>query len=405
MNTRKIRILVVVLAIVSLAWASYPGTPEVPYTGTYSRQYITNGVWTKAQSIKWNSDGVWWMRNNVWSEVFDQTADCTSNSPAGDKLRPIYVVTDIPNNGGSSFNDCDGPLPNINEEFELYLNPNSIGAETPYVYEVKWQCNGANISGEVNITFEMDLFGGKYWLDKKVYAIEPCTGPATAPAMIESQSPQQPGSGGEDDKTSITGEPLPKKETELLWSVQSSDDTYKYHVLRTDQGKTRVRLLVDFHRPGIFERYRELNASLINTLQRNDRPIKIVVTFSSPVSVIEAQEIVEQSGMTILSYGSSGRGASNRLTFVYSFPESGLIEGTPDVPGVQIDGIMVLTGIVKRDIDKLVSLANNPRVALVDVIYDTIRRDVEAALGQSVELDQIGITTPAWHIAAREITP
>lgn len=162
---------------------------------------------------------------------------------------------------------------------------------------------------------------------------------------------------------------------------------------------------MDFHRPGIFERYRELNASLINTLQRNDRPIKIVVTFSSPVSVIEAQEIVEQSGMTILSYGSSGRGASNRLTFVYSFPESGLIEGTPDVPGVQIDGIMVLTGIVKRDIDKLVSLANNPRVALVDVIYDTIRRDVEAALGQSVELDQIGITTPAWHIAAREITP
>lgn len=406
MKTRKIRILLIALATASLAWQSYPNTPEVPYTGTYSRQYITNGVWTKAQSIMWDSNGVWWIKNNAWSEVFDQTADCTTNSPTGDKLRPILVVTNIPNNGGSSFDDCDGPNPNVNEEFELYLNSNSIVAQTPYVYEVKWQCNGSNISGEVNITFEMDLFGGKYWLDKKTYSIGSCTGPAAAPAATEIQNPQQLEQSVEGDGTiSATSEPLPEKKDELLGGVQDPTDTYKYHVVRTRQGKTRVRMQVDFHIPGVFERYKELNASLISAPYEINRPTKVVVTFASPASVAEALEVAKQIGMTVRSYGSSGRDASGQLSFVYSFPESQSIEGLPDVQGVQIDGIMVLTGIIEHDADKLASLTRNPRVALVDVIYDSIQRDVEAKLRHSVELDQIGITTPAWYIAAGEIKP
>ncbi|HLF24811.1 MAG TPA: hypothetical protein VJG32_00625 [Anaerolineae bacterium] len=130
-----------------------------------------------------------------------------------------------------------------------------------------------------------------------------------------------------------------------------------------------------------------------------------VITFAIPVSLAEAQEVVKQTGMTVLSYGSSGRDISNQLSFAYSFPQSGMIAGLPDVQGIQIDGIMVLTGIVEHAADNLEFIADNPRLALVDVIYNTISQDVETALGYPVELDQVGITTPAWYIAAGEIRP
>ncbi|HLF24812.1 MAG TPA: hypothetical protein VJG32_00630 [Anaerolineae bacterium] len=278
MKTRKIHFLLIALALVSLAWQSYPGTPEVPYTGTFSKEYIPNGVWMKAESIKWNSGGVSAMKSNVWSELFDQTADCTTSSPTGDKLYPILVATNLPNTGARTFDDCVGPAPDVQEEIELYLNTNSIVAGTSYYYNVKWQCNTSSDNGEVNITFEMDLFGGKYWLDKKLYSIYSmggCTGPA-APAPNAALDSSGLESAVEDQFSSDTSRPPLEEQDKPLWSVQDPNDTYSYRVVRTRHGKTRVRMQVDFHTPGVFEQYKALNLSLVDTLREREQPTLVV---------------------------------------------------------------------------------------------------------------------------------
>lgn len=403
MKTRMTGVLLIILVIISLAWQQYPNTPEVPYTGVYSKASIYQGIETRARTVKWNANGVWWMQHNVWAEVFDQTADCTVNSPMGDKLIPNYVSTNIPLNGQPlAYDDCDGPNPNVNEELEISLNSNSIVAESTYTFDVGWLCNASNINGEVNVTFEMDLAGGKYWLDKKTYNITSCL--ALAPDSRQTQD--QPGLiKVEGAKMANVSEPNPQRGNRLLWSAQDPTNTYTYYVIKTDQGKTRVRVQVNFHVPGVFERYRELNAALLNMPQGINQPTKAVVTFVSPISTVEAQELVKQTGMTVLAYGASGRDAPGRLFFVYIFPQSQAIEGIPSIDGVQVNGIMLLTGMVGRNTDTLASLARNPQVALVDVIYDTIKRDVEAKLGHPIEWSQIGVTDPAWYIAGGEIKP
>lgn len=402
-TTRMTCILLMILVIISLAWKQYPNTPEVPYTGVYSKVSIFQGLETRARIVKWDADGVWWMQHNVWAEVFDQTADCTANSPTGDKLIPNYVGTNIPLNGQPlAWDDCDGPNPNVNEELEISIKSDSVVAEFAYNFDVGWLCNSSSISGEVNITFEMDAFGGKYWLDKETYSMTSCL--ALAPSSTQTQDPSELNN-VEDAKTGSASEANPQRGNRVLWSTQDPTSTYTYYVIETDQGKTRVRVQVDFHVPGVFNRYRELNASLLNAPQGIDQSTKAVVTFASPISTIEAQELVKRTGMTVLAYGASGQDASGRLFFIYIFPQSQAIEGIPNIEGVQVDGIMLLTGMVERNTDVLASLARNPQVALMDMIYETVKRDVEARLGYPIEWDQIGVTDPAWHIASGEIKP
>ncbi|MGI0015703.1 MAG: hypothetical protein ACREBU_19990, partial [Nitrososphaera sp.] len=141
---------IVTAAFALIAWEQ--SIPASPYTGTYSRQYLSTGVRSNGRSIKWNTTGVNEIKNNIWIEFFDQTADCTSNSPNGDKLYPDYVVISLPDNGVFAYNDCDGPLPNVSEEVEVQVNSGSVVAETAYQYDVVWRCNSRNQSGEINIT-------------------------------------------------------------------------------------------------------------------------------------------------------------------------------------------------------------------------------------------------------------
>ncbi len=169
-------IRIAVLAIVALAIIAWgPSITESPHTGTYSQQALSTGLRTNARSMQWNVAGVNAIQTNGWVEYFDQTADCVGSPKVGDKLYAQYAVTDIPNNGAFSSNDCDGPNPNVNEEIELDMGGGAaLWAGLNYQYDVVWHCNNVPISGEVNITFELGTVWSKDNLDKEVYSISSC---------------------------------------------------------------------------------------------------------------------------------------------------------------------------------------------------------------------------------------
>ena len=122
---------------------------------------------SKAYNVKWSQTAINNMKWDGTDEWLDQTADCTSNSPGGDKLRIGSYSTNIPNFGLSMFDDC-GNIPGYREEAELTLNAHSISSTTNYWFQMQWDCVYGGASGEINISFEANSFSHD-WLDKVNY--------------------------------------------------------------------------------------------------------------------------------------------------------------------------------------------------------------------------------------------
>ena len=142
---RKSTIRVGILLIVMLALVAWqPNNNEAPYTGSYSVSYPTSGeVRSNATSVKWTSTAISNMDGDVNAEYLDQTADCTTDSPEGDKLYPLYVTTNIPDRGVSRTTIVEtAPGGRVSMKRLSYINEDSLTAGTSYYYNITWDAMG-----------------------------------------------------------------------------------------------------------------------------------------------------------------------------------------------------------------------------------------------------------------------
>lgn len=396
---RKSTIRVGILLIVMLALAAWqPNNNEAPYTGSYSVSYPTSGeVRSNATSIKWTSTAISNMDGDVNAEYLDQTADCTTDSPEGDKLYPLYVTTNIPDRGVYSYNDCGNSAgrPSVNEEVELHINEDSLSAGTSYYYNITWGCNGAPLSGDVNISYETGL--AHDWLDKISYSCSSARSSSTNQVQLSEIS-----SSSEMVTTqhSASFSPEAQRTTNYLEEVvqEIEREHFAYEVVRTEAGDVRVRADVEFEDPYAFEAYRQYNRNLATQLVTHDRPMQVVLTFSSPLGTEEAQQLVEGAGVKVLVYGAFGTTQDGEIIATYVWPRTDKIEFLPAIEGVAQAGIMTITGIV--DSSQIRVLESNSRVVLADVVGNQIQQEVVSSLDETVELEQVGMPNPAWQIFA-----
>jgi len=379
-----------------VAWQ--PNNNEAPYTGSYSVSYPTSGeVRSNATSVKWTSTAISNMDGDVNAEYLDQTADCTTDSPEGDKLYPLYVTTNIPDRGVSPYNDCGNSAgrPSVNEEVELHINEDSLTAGTSYYYNITWGCNGAPLSGDVNITFETGI--DHDWLDKISYS---CSSVRPSSISQIQSSEFSSWSGMVTTQHSASFSPGTQRTTSNLdEAVQEIErEHFAYEVVRTEAGNIRVRVDVEFENPQAFEAYRQYNRHLATQLAAHSRPTQVVLTFSSPLRAEEAQQLVEGAGVKVLAYGAFGTTEDGEIVATYVWPRTDKIQFLPAIDGVTTAGVMTITGIV--DSSQIRVLENNSRVVLADVIANQIQQEVALSLDEPVELDQVGMPNPAWQIFA-----
>lgn len=122
------------ITVFAAAWGNHP---EAPYQGQYIYWTTSGpGVVSYAYGMKWTQDAIDDMKWDGNTEVLDQTADCTNDSPGGDRLHTQSSSSNIPNTGINGYNDCG--VYQWFEESELKINPHSLNTSTQYWQSVNW---------------------------------------------------------------------------------------------------------------------------------------------------------------------------------------------------------------------------------------------------------------------------
>jgi hypothetical protein len=165
------------------AWAPYAGELVWIYPGEFGPESV-------AYEMKWSQMALTIMRG--WPQtdaILDQTADCTANSPDGNKLSAAWSFTNIPHYSVYSKNDCPwwdpwGPK----EEVEMQMKTSNMQADYSYMWTVVWRPERSAASGEINITAQRDQSEWQ-WLDKTLYSY----GSGAAVANFSKISPKSKG--------------------------------------------------------------------------------------------------------------------------------------------------------------------------------------------------------------------
>lgn len=366
-----------------VAWTRiYAGTP---YTGVFWLSSIPNGMRSNLRNVVWDTTGVNEIKNNGYFEEYDQTADCVGSPKVGDKFKANTVVTTMPNTGVFAYNDCDGPGPNVNEEVELALNSNSVVAGTNYQYDVNWICNQTNISGEVNVTFEyINIY--RDWNTKSQYY---------GWCGIGLQSVTNSGDNWNSERLSTPNHAL-------VYETSPQTSALHYKVLRSTDGFLRARAFTEFQDG---ESLRALHLSNIQLLESRKKSssdqIFAVVTLYKGITSDQLLELLDKSGLQIVSYGAFGYNLDNQQVAVYMWPENNKNVALPNEDGVEYYGIYTFSLIGSpADFDYLLS---TNEVALLDLTANQIQEDIQTKLGEAIELTQIGVPNPAWQIVAGEL--
>lgn len=399
MKTKKftsifVSVFVLLLSIVVSVYAAWGyGGEEAPYTGELTEWQISGpGIASYAYDMKWTESSIANMKFDGTNEWLDQTADCTVDSPGGDRLHPTSMTTNIPNYGAFNYNDCGNPT--WKEEYELKINPYSLSETTTYNQYIEWNCAYGGALGDINISMEPSSLGHE-WLDKTSYNCGSSTSSANK-YLINAFS-----SNASNTSKIITGE----GKSELLRDAENG--IFSYQVVRTSGDNLRVYSDVDFRDEQILAAYQFENRKQLDTLLSNEvqnSQLLVVVTFSTPLSIEEAQDLVQTAQMEVVSYGIFGR-IGDEVVSTYKTPLSNSIEDISLAENateneVVYDGVMTITGFVNQNGLKVVS--NHQAVSLLDLTAHSIQSELND-LGETIELENFAIPNPAWLIYSGEI--
>jgi hypothetical protein len=163
----SLAVIGLLFTIVGVALAWDPIFPSSPYTGNYWLVTTSENQVATADNIRWDSTGIGYMRSDS-NPRLDMTADCTPDNPGDDQLDYVVAYSDIPNQGVTVWDDCGAFW--IREEVELWIDAQSVGAETNYYYQVHYRKNEWGVSGAINLTYQRDNEPKWNWLDKVLYS-------------------------------------------------------------------------------------------------------------------------------------------------------------------------------------------------------------------------------------------
>jgi len=386
-NFKKTSLVIGMLMAMFVLVAWSPNHQQAPYNGVYSRNYPSPAqVRSNGQDIKWSQYAIDAMNNDSNTEYFDQTADCSANSPGGDRLSVHYIVTTIPNSGAFSYNDCGSS--SAKEELEITITSNSLNDQHPYTFDVVWLCQTTSASGEINISFEPQNFGTSAqthdWLDKVYYACN------QGPNSNANSQARQSGS-----LNSSSTQMIEKKEPTLA-RIIGENQAYSYELQENKEGSLQARVNLDFASKGVLENYISHNKHLLSNLVSQNERIVATITLNSPISEDEFAQLIDQTNSDVISYSVFGQNESGETVSAYIWPQEREGNELLAAENIQIDGIMAATIYV--DSNELNSLKNNQQIALLDLVANEIKAEIELTQNKLIELDEIFVPSPAWEI-------
>jgi hypothetical protein len=126
------------------------------------------------------------------------------------------------------------------------------------------------------------------------------------------------------------------------------------------------------------------------------------VTFQSPISIVEAQRLVDATSLRLEQVTFVGRSTEGQLYSgstlndgAESMIRMGALESLWKEKKIQLDGVMVIEGILSRS-DALQILLEAPQVYLVDVTADFVLQEIRTA--GITNLQGIVVPSPYWQL-------
>lgn len=338
------------------------------------------------------------------SPRIDITADCTNGR--ADQLHVINWFSNLPGRSFQSWDDCGNIF--IKEEGEIFFDKNSIStAVTNYEADVIFQKRLATASGEINHTYQRSSGS-----DPKVCGSGPCGDPNhdwLAKSLYINYNFSQwvpPNTGW--TWTSLFGasrayaSASPTHNDQDAWNLSSPDAPFSIQVAR-DGKRARVYIEADFSDPVVLQSYLQWNASRARVLPTNGpSPVYVKVTFRTPVSIAEAQNLIDAVGLNLQQTtfvvqdkegkphngGTLSDGASSVIHL-------GALQSIFEEKEIKLDGVMVIEGLVKRS-NALQTLLAAPQVYLLDVTADFGLQKAREA-GQA-NIQGIVVPSPYWGL-------
>lgn len=391
------------ITIPVLAWFDREYDGYLPGAPSNGRLGYTHGADVRAWTLEMRWNTTYYVRRDN-SPRIDITADCDSGTGA-DHLDVVSYSSNLPGKSFQRWNDCGSIF--VREEGEIFFDKNSISTtRTDYEATVIFQKKNPRVGGgAIDHSYQRssgpdskvcgsicgDL--NHDWLAKSLFD--------ASYNFIRFEPPKAGWTARLGTLRTYASE-LPAWEKQDTFTFAQPNVPFTVQVAK-DGRHTRAYVEVDFSNHIHLQAYVRWNTDQAKLLSTNlDRPIYVKVTFRSPVSIIEAQKLVDAIGLRLEQTTFVGRNAEgqpyNGSTFsdgVDSVIRLGELESLWQEKKIQLDGVMVIEGFLTHG-DALQMLLETPQVYLVDVTTEFALREIEAA--GITNIQGIVVPSPYWEL-------
>jgi len=409
---RKIQLIV---ATVLVLMVFLMGNLSIPILAWFDRNYegyllgapsngrlgYTHSGYVRAWTLdmRWNT--TYYVRRDN-SPRIDITADCDSGTGA-DHLHVINWFSNLPGKSFQSWSDCGKSW--IKEEGEIFFDKYGISTSvTNYEADVIYEKKLSTANGAIDHSYQRSS-----GLDPKVCGSGPCGDPnhdwlaktVYVNYNYDHFEPPEAGWTGILGSKAYASGPLISKEQDML--ILSFLGAPFIVQVAKDGEHIRAYLDVDFSERANLQSYVRWNAVRAQMLSANlKNPIPVKVTFRSPLSIAEAQTLVDSTGLNLEQTTFVGRNKEGQpysggtlSDGVDSTIRLGALESIWKEEGIKIDGVMMIEGVLSQG-DAIQMLLRAPQVYLVDVTADFALQEVKAA--GVINLQGIVVPSPYWWL-------
>lgn len=398
-----ILLVLVGIAIPALAWFDREEDGYLQGAPSNGRLGYTHGADVRAWTLEMRWNTTYYVRRDN-SPRIDVTADCDSGTGA-DHLHVINFSSNLPGKSFQSWNDC-GNI-SIKEEGEIFFDKNGIStSRTDYEATVIFQRkNPRTGNGAIDHSYQRSsgpdpkvcgrICGDPNhdWLAKSKFDAHY--------NFIGFEPPKAGWTAWLGASRAYASELLVSEEQDVFTLSQPSVP-FIVQVVK-DGEHTRAYLEADFSDRASLQSYVQWNAAQARMLSANlEHPVWVKVTFRSPVSIAEVQNLVDATGLSLEQTTFVGRSTEgqpyNGSTLsdgIDSTIRLGALESLWEEKKIQLDGVMVIEGALNRG-DALQILLKAPQVYLVDMTADFVSKKVRAA--GITNLQGIVVPSPYWWL-------
>jgi len=203
--------------------------------------------------------------------------------------------------------------------------------------------------------------------------------------------------------TSISTPKVEKPEQPLLVEPES------YTVEQREDGTLRiyVDMEIDWRNRDSLDEFAAQKRSQTASLLEEDADIALQITFAEPVDGDSVRKILAQSRLTPTHVTLETRDEQNRLGFMGSTTDDGII---PDFShfgdgsqtgGLRVEGVMVIDGVVPAR--GLQLLLDDPRIYLLNTAPYLLKRELSKEYEVDPSFVQVAVQSPHWTLSESRV--